>query len=381
MKVVHVITGLRGAGAQYVLYRLLERLDPRYQSEVISLYNYGVIGDMVRDLGVPVTPMNMGHGIFGARDVVRLSHMLRERKPDVVHTWMHLSNLIGGVAARMAGIRSILWAIHGDLDVRYTRWSARMAGHACVPLAGFVPRHIVCVSHVARENHIHQGYPADRTTVIPNGFDTQRFRPNADARRRIREECRIDQSTPVVGMLARFREKKRHEDFIKVAKAVHAQRPKTRFLMSGGDVDPGNAQIAGWIKEAGLEDAIALLGERKDMPDLLNALDVLVSPSIGEGFPLVVGEAMSAGVPCVGTNVGDTAYLIGDGGITTEPYDIAGMAGSVLRILSSTEESRAFSQKARSRIMDNFDLDGITRQYELVYDDVFRSARRDARTM
>ncbi|HXM00796.1 MAG TPA: glycosyltransferase [Rhizomicrobium sp.] len=370
MKIVHVITGLDGGGAQYFLYRLLPHLAAHHQCEVISLSGIGPMGEKIRALGIPVSAVDMRKSAFGLGGFFALRRMLKEARPDLVHTWMYHSDLLGGLAARSLGIKPVVWAIHSpDVDERYIKLRTRVIARICATLAPFVPAQIVSCSADAWAKHARFGYRARNVTVIPNGFDVSQFHPDPDARNRIRAEFGLSADTPVVGMVARFHEQKGHKDFFAIARMLLARRPDVRFLLAGRGITGENAALMDWMNAAGVQQAVTLAGPRNDVASVLSALDVLVSPSLGEAFPLIIGETMACGVPCVATDVGDTAYIIGTAGVATPPGDPAAMADALARILNMPKTEReTLSAQARLRIVENFEIGLVARKYEEVYE-------------
>src|SRR5207244_5800392 len=130
-----------------------------------------------------------------------------------------------------------------------------------------------------------------------------------------------------------------------------ARRPDARFVLCGKDVTVENEQLRAWIEAAGLADAVHLLGQRDDVPRLMASFDVLVSSSIGEGLPNAIGEAMACGTPCVVTDVGDCATIVGDTGRVVGPSDPGALAGAVVEVLDLPETQRsALGSAARERV-------------------------------
>jgi glycosyltransferase involved in cell wall biosynthesis len=370
MKVVHVITGLNGGGAQYYLLRLLENLSSRIRSEVISLTNYGAVGPQLAAASVPVTALGMTPRLTGLARVGSLVLALRRSKPDLVHTWMYHSDLLGGLCARLAGLDTILWSVHhGNPSLSYDKARTVAIARACAFAARVVPRHIVCASSATRDRHVVLGYPSDKMTVIPGGYDLSRFRPDPAASASVRAELALPIDAPVVGMVARYHRLKGHRDFLDMAATLIRNRPEARFVLAGREVDTGNRQLANDIASLQLDGAVRLIGPRQDIHRVLCAFDVLVSPSLVEAGPLVVGEAMACGVPCVGTDVGLTRSLIGNTGCITRPGLPAELAMAVGRLLGLPgPEREALGRKARSRIVERFSIQSTARQYESLYD-------------
>src|SRR5579885_44732 len=368
MKVVHIATSLNGGGAQYMLYRLLKFLNPGIESEVISLHNVGMIGELLREIGVPVTALGMARGKVDIGRIIRLKSLLKQKRPDLVHTWMYHSDLIGGIAARWAGVPRILWSLHVG-DPNSGKRMTILVARASATLSRFIPDHIVSVSRKTEEAHLTFGYRCKHLSVIPGGYDFSAFRPDPDARRQMRAELGIGDETLAVGLVTRYDPVKGHRDFLRAAKVVLPSHPKAIFVMAGRGVDASNAELTGWIAELGLGNSDRLLGPSNDVPRMVNGLDLLVSASTVEAGPLIIGEALSCGVPCVGTDLGLTADLIGDTGLVTPPGNADALAAAICRMLDiSDDERRALGMRGRQRIIENFGIQTMARAYEKLYE-------------
>jgi glycosyltransferase involved in cell wall biosynthesis len=205
--------------------------------------------------------------------------------------------------------------------------------------------------------------------VIGNGFDLQRFQPDAAAKARLCHELHIDPETALVGLVARFDPQKNHFGFIMAAQSVARRFPQVNFILAGRHVDNANAALRDWIAQNDGVARLHLLGERHDIPQLTAALDVAVSCSIyGESFPNTVGEAMACAVPCVVTDIGDAAFVAGQSGLTVAPDDTQALAEAILRLLQmSAEERAALGQQARRRMLENFSLPVVADKYAALY--------------
>jgi glycosyltransferase involved in cell wall biosynthesis len=205
--------------------------------------------------------------------------------------------------------------------------------------------------------------------VIPNGFDLDEFRPDASARREIRAELGIEDAM-LVGLVGRFDPHKDLRSFVSMAGTLTSSRDDVRFLGCGAGISEDNEVLMGWIRDGGLEKRFHLLGPRSDMPRVMAALDVLVSSSVSEGFPNVVGEAMAAGVPCVVTDVGDSALIVGDSGRVVPPGDHEALARECLDLLEDGASRRRLGGAARTRIAERFSLPEIASRYETLYEEM-----------
>ena len=370
MKVVHVITGTSLGGAEIMLDTLLRALSPACHCTVVSLMPLGTVGERIRARGIPIESLDMDPGRPNPAVLLRLVRHLRRLRPDVVHTWMYHADLLGGVAARLAGTGKVAWAIHNStLSRRHVKARTRAVVRACAWLSRRVPHRILCCSEVAQRLHVDWGYPSDRIEIVPNGFDVSRFRPDAQARAAVRAELGVSAQAPLVGLIARYDPQKNHAGFLQAAAAVRRRHPEARFLLAGTRVDAGNAALLDQVGAHGLQQAVHLLGPRDDVPRLMASLDLLVSASgYGEAFPIVLGEAMASGVPCVATDVGDCASIVADTGAIAPVDDPAALAAAIADLLEEGPEALARrGRHARERIVRHFAIERVAAQYESFY--------------
>ena len=300
-----------------MLYKLLSGMDnERFESVVISLTDRGTMANKIEMLGVEVKTCHMRKTNLGLIGFLCLLKYILNSNPKIVQTWMYHADLLGGVAARLLGIKNIVWNIrHSNLDQDKTRKTTIWVVKICALLSAFVPQVIICNSKNAI--HIHQqiGYKKDRFARIPNGFDSALLRPDTNAKLKLQQQLKIDASFLLVGMVARFDAQKNHQGFIQAAALVSKQIPNAAFIMVGTHIDKSNNRLLAWIDECNMAEKMYLLGIRDDIAFLMSAFDVLVSSSYGEAFPNVIGEAMSCATPCVVTDVGDSAFIVGEYGV------------------------------------------------------------------
>ena len=378
-RLVIVITGLGTGGAEMMLLKVLERLDPAWGPHVISLTDVGEIGRRLEALGIPVEGLGLRPGRAGPLAIGRLAALLRELRPDVVHTWMYHADLLGGVAARLAGGCAVGWCIRNStLDPSQTRRSTRLVARACALLSRRVPDRILTCSEVARRVHVDLGYAADRMVVVPNGFDLASFRPDDAARADVRRELGLAPGTPLVGVVGRLDPQKNHAGFFAAAGLLRRRRPDAHLLLAGKGLEPGSAPVAAMMAAAGVGEMTHLLGRREDMPRLMAALDVLVSASgYGEAFPNVLGEAMACGVPCAVTDVGDSAFIVGDTGRVVAPCDMAALAAAIGDLLDLPASARGeLAARARARVAADFEIGAVVKRYEAFYEELAALAAR-----
>jgi glycosyltransferase involved in cell wall biosynthesis len=289
---------------------------------------------------------------------------------------MYHADLLGAFVAQLAGRPPLVWNIRqSDLDPRLTRRSTRLVARLGSTVSWAAPTRIVCCSERARTIHRTLGYRDDLMTVIPNGFDLERFRPDLGARAELRAELGVPAEAPLLGLVARLDPQKDLGTFIQAARQVQAARPDSRLLLCGQGLHPNNPEFVAGLADSGLGESTHLLGPRSDTPRVFAALDLLVSSSAyGEGFPNVIGEAMACGVPCAVTDVGDSADIVADTGVAVPPRDPQALAGAIVRLLREGPEGLARrGEAARERIADHFSLPRIADRYGSLYCSLDRS--------
>lgn len=377
-KVVHVITGLELGGAETALYKLLARCNRAYfDPTVVSLTGLGPVGGRIRELGIPVFPLGMEGALSAVGGTARLIRRLRATGPMLVQTWMYHADLLGGLAAFCTGKIPVVWGIRQSnfdpkLSKRTTVWTAK----ACARLSARLPTAIIACSNRARTVHLEFGYNGP-IAVIPNGFDLQLFWPDRDARNRVRAALGIPPEALLIGLVARFDPQKDHKTFVHAAGRVARRHPDAQFLFCGEGVTQKNVELSPLLRDAGVTERCHLLGRRVDMPAINAALDIAVSSSAwGEGFSNAIGEAMSCAVPCVVTDVGDSAEIVGGTGRIVAPCDPAALADAIATLIELGAEGRKhLGAEARRRIGERYELGHIVRRYEEKYLEILDGVR------
>ena len=377
LRVLHVINSFEHGGAEAMLCNLARRTDrARFDVFVAALIDDLTSAGPLTEAGIPVVTMGMRPGVPNPAGLLRLSRHVRRLRPHVVHAWMDHSNLVAGLAARVAGRRNVVWSVHhSDHVPGVAKRSTLLTVAACARLSRLVPRKIVYCAEHSRRLYEGRGFAADRGAVIPNGFDVERFRPDPAARAAVRRDLGAGEDTPIVGLVARYDPFKDHSTFLKAAALLARRRPDVRFVLCGHRVDPANPALATEVEALGIGDRCRLLGPRRDVPRVYAALDLLASSSISEAFPLVVGEAMASGVPCVVTDVGDSGLLVGATGTVVPPRDPAALAAALERVLAMpAADRRALGLAARRRVCERFSLGDVARRYGALYEQLARPA-------
>lgn len=370
MRILHVITSLGTGGTEMMLFKLLSAGKREWAQAVVSIDDHpSIIAPRIAELGFEVHNLGVNRSLPNPIRALSVVPIARRFRPDLIQGWMYHGNLLAShAAAREKRNVPVLWNIQQSLyDISKERWLTSMVIRMGVRYSRR-PAKIIYNSRTAARQHEEFGYCAKKTIVIPTGYDCTVFHPDEHARREVRAELGIKDDQVLVGLVARYHPMKDHAGFFRAARIVAQAHPSVRFVLSGRGTD-AQSPVADLARASQLQDRVFLLGERPDIPRLTAALDIACSASAwGEGFSNTVGEAMTSGVPCVVTDVGDSAYAIGDTGISVPPSNPQALADAISRlVLAGPEQRRCLGEAARRRIETEFSLPAIASRYEELY--------------
>jgi glycosyltransferase involved in cell wall biosynthesis len=371
ISVAHIITALGSGGAERVLF-LVATQDSRASGArhvVYSLADEGMYGPQLRLAGVEVHCLGMRSGQASLFAFIRLVKLLRRQKPDIVMTWLYHADLLGTFAAGLAGVRRIIWNLRCS-EFTFSDHPAT-TGHIVALLARLsrLPSAVAANSISGRRAHEALGYRPRRWIYLPNGFNTEEWRPDAAERARTRADLGLSDHHFVIGRIGRADPQKDFATFLEACRMLVEPLPSVQIMLIG----QGTQELA---IPSELRPRTLVLGERRDVPRLMRALDLLVSSSAyGEGLPNIVGEAMASGVPCVATDVGDSRALLDDAGLVVPPRDPRALARAMERVMqTSAPELAATIERARARVASEYSLERCLRRYaEVLQDAVTRS--------
>ena len=377
IKVLHLINDLSVGGAEMMLFKLLSGR-PRYNlPAVISLGSRSSLDGPIESLSVPVHNIGMSPARLPTPlQMKRLVELIRQIKPDLIHAWMYHGSLTAEICLLLMRQRvPVVWSLHScnddlSLEKRMTALIIRLCRRLSTR-----PAKIIYVSEASRQKHEAMGY-ARNSCVIHNGFDVARFAPSTEARSSVRAELGVAEDQLLIGLIGRFHPMKDHVNFLMAAELLSKEYQAAHFLLVGREVNPANRVLGDLIAKHGLQDRTHLLGERTDIPRLIAASDISsLSSSYGESFPLVVGESMACGIPCVVTDVGDSAKIVGSTGLVVPPRDPEALARAWSQLLYVGADGRAqLGEAARERIRENFLLASVISQYESLYNSILQPA-------
>jgi glycosyltransferase involved in cell wall biosynthesis len=364
--VMHLITSLNVGGAETMLLKLVKRSDrSRFCHRVVSLVSGGPLEEALGAADVKVYSLGMPAGSPTFAGLIRFLKLLRQEQPQVLQTWLYHADLLG-VISRLFYKFPLIWnirsAYHTGLGSAVVRTCARLSA---------IPDAVVVNSETGQKVHIDIGYHPRRWAAIPNGFDTDVFHPDETARASVRKELGLSTDAILIGLIGRYDPLKGHSIFLEAAERLAGKNQAVYFVLAGEGVTVDNLQLASYIGVDSLRGRVFMLGRRSDIPRLTAALDIATCSSIAEAFPNIIGEAMACGVPCVSTDVGDVAQIVGDCGILIPIEDTQALvAGWAKLIDQGADGRRRLGEVARQRIIQRYSLDAIVGMYENLYEEM-----------
>ena len=252
--------------------------------------------------------------------------MLRNENPDVVYSFLVVPNLFLGIMKLFFPSIKMVWGIRAsNVDLSKYDWLTRLTFKMSSWLSPFADV-IIVNSNSGMEYHAEKGFPKNKMKVIPNGIDTDRFYPNNSARQIIRNEWEIAEDETLIGLVGRLDPMKDHQNFFRAAAMFLKRNNKCRFICVGEGPSHYKKEIKHFCEILHLTPYVVWTGERADMCDVYNAMDIVTLSSLSEGFPNVLGEAMACGIPCVATDTGDSRWILGKSGVVVPPNNPGALA-------------------------------------------------------
>jgi glycosyltransferase involved in cell wall biosynthesis len=376
IRIIHIINDLSIGGAEMMLYKLLSEVDQdRFDPVVVSLRTRGKLNGRIEALGIPIYSVAMRLPLPTPTSCWRLIRLVRRLDPDLIQGWMYHGNLAAQMAGAFVRKVPVVWNVRQSLyGFDYEKRSTAAVIRVSASLSN-LPARIIYNSRIAAAQHGAIGYKLQNSVVIPNGFATSLFTPSLEARRSVRTELGVADDTVLIGLVSRHHAVKDHTNFLHGAALLLRSHPEVQFVLCGENVNWVNPSLCSLIDELKLAERIHLLGQRQDMARITAALDVATSSSCAESFPNVIGEAMSCGVPCVVTDVGDLVWIVGETGRVVPPRNPQALAEGMRELVElGTDARAAIGKAARDRIIKHFPLKEIECLYEALYEGVLHPA-------
>ncbi|MBW1649315.1 MAG: glycosyltransferase [Deltaproteobacteria bacterium] len=380
LKISHIITGLSTGGAEIMLLKLVSGMDKKlFFNSIISLTKPGEIEKKFINIEIPTASLNLSSDFPNPLAFLKLISLLHQEKPDIIQGWMYHANIASTIGSYISGLFvPVFWNIRNCLDETN---KDKTLPKKIIKLSAYLssaPVAIIYNSRISKTQHQKISFNNKKAEYIPNGFNCLQFKPNPALRLEYRNKFGIHDKTICIGLIARYHPVKDHENFLKAAGLLTQNLSDIRFVLIGKGADWKNSVIVKLINELNLKKKSLLLGKQNNIHKLINILDIAVSSSYIEGFPNAIGEAMASGIPCVVTNVGDSAYLVKNTGLITPPRDHYRLYSALKLLISIGKEKRInLGKKARKRIEDNFSLEHIVDQYQKLYQKIIYKSYSD----
>jgi glycosyltransferase involved in cell wall biosynthesis len=357
LRVMFVITSMPVGGAETLLTELVRRIDrERFSPELCCLKHFDRLGEeLSREVPSFTSLLSQKYDVAV---LWRLTRLMRRRRIDAVVTVGTGGDKMfwGRLAGWLSGVPVICSALHSTGLPDHVEFPNRL-------LASLTDAFIAVAEPHGRYLAEHEGCPAGKVVVIPNGIDAERFHPRPPSQRLL-AELGLDPAAPVAGIVAALRPEKNHEMFLRVAASVHQELPAARFLVVGDG--PQRPKLEALARSLGVADAVRFLGTRSDVDEVLSLLDVLLLTSHMEANPICLLEAMAVGKPVVATRVGSVAETVlpGKSGYLVSPGDWQAMAAYVLELCSDRDRAAEMGRAGREYVMARWTVDGMVRGYE-----------------
>ena len=355
--VFFLIRSLNIGGTERQLVELVKGLDKtRFKVTVGIFYNEGALIKEIKGIpGIRVISLNKRGRWDLAWFIYHFIKILTTLKPHILYSFLPDANLVGLISGKIARVRRIVWGVRAsNMDVSSYDWLAMTSLRLSAFLSRF-PDAIITNSVAGKEFHRSIGYSTNRMMVVPNGIDTDRFKPDHSVGLRVRDKWNIDEEKIAIGLVGRLDPMKDHTTFLQAVKIFEQRKCSVRFVCIGDGKEPYKSEIHSLCSALGLNGSLIWAGERYDMVAVYNAMDMITSSSFSEGFSNVIGEGMACGVPCVVTDVGDSAIIVGETGIVVPPKDPQALADgwrSMLKRLN--DKSYSINEMARARIVSYY---------------------------
>lgn len=354
MKIMFLIRSLGPGGAERQLVNLAKGLRTLgHDVAVVTFYPGEWLEKELSDAGVSVWTLRKRGRWDLIRSAVKLIRLVQNARPAILYSYLSTANLLALLPKAVCPSLRLVWGIRAsNVDFDRYDWFTKLS-FQCECLLSKLADLTIANSHAGREYHLSRGFPREKMIVIHNGIDTESFKCDEEAGKRIRAEWGVEEGETLIGHIGRLDPMKDHPTFLKAATLLLQKRKNIRFVCVGEGPSGYREELYSLSNKLGLASQLIWAGSRRDMPAVYNALDVAVSSSRwGEGLSNVVAEAMACGIPCVATDVGDSAFIVGEYGVVVRAGDPTLLAQGINVALTGTLSKG--SSQLRERIIHNF---------------------------
>ncbi len=364
IRIVYLVPDLGMAGLQNQVVNLVNRLpSPRFGCQIVSFSSYAPMRDRVQGEWGTVVTLQKRRGNDPAV-VSQLYRLCRRVRPHVVQTHNWGTLVEGVVAARLAGVPIVIHAERGTVETRTRNLLMQR-------LMSYFVTQILCVSEAHRQRLVQAGgFPIHKIQAISNGVDTDRFSPHTRPKATIRGRIGLEPTAFYIGSVGNLRPVKNQRLLLRACATLSRRYPDVHLLLVGDG--PMREPLERLAAELGIQKRVQFLGTRADVPEVLNALDVFVLPSLSEGMPNAVLEAMACALPVVATRVGGIPEIIEDGstGLLFHPEDEARLTVILEELMQHEVKRQLLGAQGHKHILENFSLERMMQNYQMLYESI-----------
>lgn len=372
LRILHVAESAGWAGGETYMIALARALDPgRFALSVVAAEEGPMIGRL-QELGVPTFTVPIAARLVTPRGLFGLIDVFRRVRPVLVQSHGARTNVYTKLAGRLVRVPIVVSTVHNSLFDYDITWGRRHAYVLAERLTGPLGDGVVAVSAaIARDLVERYGMPASRVTVIHNGIAAN-FAPSR-ARESVQKELGLTEGTPVIGVVARMTPQKGHRFLLAALRRLVVTRPALRLVLVGDG--PLRGALEAEAETLGVGGHCLFLGARGDVADLLPAFDIVVLPSVSEGLPFTILEAMALGRPVVATKVGGTAEVVEHecSGLLVPSRDVGALVGALARLLDDPGEAARLGARARDRVREHFTQERMIGSLMALYDRLLKA--------
>lgn len=344
-KVLFVSVHLNYGGAEVGLLTTLKNIDrDRFDCTVVSIEKKGVIGEAIERLGFKVIYLDARARLFNIGLVMKMIGVLRKEKPDILHTSLFYANFFGRAAALFRRPAVIL-------TEERSMYTEKRFYHVAIDraLSAITDKIVVCSDSVLRFTVNQEGIAGDKFRLMYNAVDTERFNVS-ETRDALRDGYGFSKEDFIIGSVGTLIPKKGHRFLIEALSGLINEAPRIKLLMIGAGESA--AELTGFAKARGVNERVVFLGSREDVPQLMKSMDVFVLPSLQEGFPRTIVEAMYSGLPVIASDISGVPEIISDGenGLLVPPGDVSALAGRISALYRDPDLRKRLGENARKRV-------------------------------
>jgi glycosyltransferase involved in cell wall biosynthesis len=359
--VVYLAHAFMVGGAEEMVLNLVRHLPSRYEPAVVCIHEAGPIGREIAATGVPMAVLGLTPGLARPIDVIKLRDALFALRADIVHTFLLTASLYGRFAAMLAGVPVI---VGSEVNIyerkqRAHAWAERWLLHGTDA--------VVTSAEAVREFYIRQiGADRSKIAVIYNAVDWGQLQATM-GRHEMRASLGIPAEAPLAGIIARLTEQKAHRLLFEAIARQPALGNVHLLVVGDGEL---RDELRRQCESLGVQSRVHFAGARRDLGNVLAAIDVFVMPSLWEGLPLSLVLAMGAGLPVVATAVAGIPEVVVDGerGLLVKPGDVEGLGTALARVFGNASERARFGERARAFVRPRFGIDGYVQSVTALYD-------------